>query len=396
MLPRGAMKAMQSRGGRARWLVLAGGVACGGPSGSGANDAGNDPILTSPEGVACGHLYDAQYTRCGGPTLPVADLSRDRARYEHVCASEIGLPGSGVTVDGIEACVTSILASACQFPAGTPPACVFRGSRAAGASCTDGAQCASGQCDGTVTLGPDGPTTPYTCGTCEPVAAVGDVCARDDYSAGCVKEAACTTVETMSPDPQYMCVAATEGDAGAACDDLSALCKPGLYCSAQSATCVELAAAGAPCGEGPHGSPGGCQPPLGCGASPSTCRSGGAGASCVVDEECAPGFGCVPVGPCAGPDESALIGCSTAGQCMAIAWASPGQPCNDAVRCIVGACNYGMRVTLTTQSVDGGLLEGTCPAVVADGDPCTVTSTCDSFAQCFQGTCTLIDGVACK
>ena len=95
MLTRGAMKATQSRGGRAWWLALAGSVACGGPSGSGASDAGSDPIVTSPEGVACGHLYDAQYTRCGGPTLPVADLSRDRARYEHVCVSEIGLPGSG-------------------------------------------------------------------------------------------------------------------------------------------------------------------------------------------------------------------------------------------------------------------------------------------------------------
>jgi hypothetical protein len=380
------------------WLVVASLLAaCGDPASSGAGgDAGSDPIATSTEGTACGHLYDAQYTRCGGPTLPAPVLSRDRIRYEHVCAAEMGLPGSGVTVAGVEACVTAIEASPCQFPAGPPTACVFRGSLPRGAPCTDGAQCVSGQCDGTVVLGPDGPTMPYMCGACEPLATVGNVCSFDNYSAGCDRGTACITMQTMSPDPEYVCVAATDGDVGAACDDRSTLCKPGLYCSAQTAKCAELAGASAPCGEGAQGLPGGCRAPLGCGDAPSTCRSGSAGATCVTDEECAPGFGCVPVGPCATPDNPARIGCSASGQCVAITWASPGQPCSDSVRCLVGSCNYGTRVTLTTQDPDGGLLAGTCPPVVADGEPCTVTSTCDSFAQCFQGTCKLIDDVTCN
>jgi hypothetical protein len=380
-----------------RPLALAGIVACGAPSGSGSGvDSGTDPITTTPEGLACGHLYDAQYTRCGGPTLPATELSRDRARYEHVCTAEMALPGSGVDVAGVEACVTAIKASPCQFPAGAPMACAFHGSLARGDPCSDGAQCASGQCDGTVVLGPDGPTMPYMCGTCEPVATVGNVCAFDNYSAGCEPGAVCTTMETTSPDPEYTCVEAAEGDAGAACDGLSALCKPGLYCSTQTAKCERLAAAGAACGEGPRGAPGGCEAPLGCGSAPGTCRSGSAGASCVSDDECASGFGCVPVGPCAAQGQEARIGCSTSGRCVAITWASPGQPCDVGVRCLVGSCNYGSRVTLTTQAADGGLLEGTCPAVVADGEPCTVTSTCDPFAQCFQGVCTLIDGVTCR
>jgi hypothetical protein len=47
-------------------------------------------------------------------------LARDRIRYERLCAAETGLPGSGVTVAGVEACVTAIDASPCQFPAGRP------------------------------------------------------------------------------------------------------------------------------------------------------------------------------------------------------------------------------------------------------------------------------------
>jgi hypothetical protein len=48
------------------------------------------------------------------------------------------------------------------------------------------------------------------------------------------------------------------------------------------------------------------------------------------------------------------------------------------------------------EAADGNLVVGTCPMVVPDGQPCTVASTCDTFAQCFQGTCTLLDGVVCR
>jgi hypothetical protein len=39
----------------------------------------------------------------------------------------------------------------------------------------------------------------------------------------------------------------------------------------------------------------------------------------------------------------------------------------------------------TSQAPDGSLLTGVCPTVVRDGEPCTVDSTCDTFAECFGG-----------
>jgi hypothetical protein len=58
------------------------------------------------------------------------------------------------------------------------------------------------------------------------------------------------------------------------------------------------------------------------------------------------------------------------------------------VRCLVGTC-------ATTTDDEGA---GTCPTVIADGDPCAIgidyvssadTETCDTFAQCSQGVCVL-------
>jgi hypothetical protein len=43
-------------------------------------------------------------------------------------------------------------------------------------------------------------------------------------------------------------------------------------------------------------------------------------------------------------------------------------------------------------------LAGTCPRVIADGEPCDLndpTTACDTFAGCQNGTCTLTD-VLCK
>jgi hypothetical protein len=183
---------------------------------------------------------------------------------------------------------------------------------------------------------------------------------------------------------------------GASCDDLSASCATGLYCSMQTSTCAPLQTAGAPCGEG-GGDPGGCEAPLGCGDPPSTCSSGSAGAACVTDQQCAPGLGCVPVGPCASGGEVARIGCSPSGQCIAVGWPAAGQSCNDAFRCLVGSCgSENGLVPIPSQGNDGGLVAATCPKVVPDGQPCSASSTCDTFAECFQGRCILLDAVACK
>ena len=92
-----------------------------------------------------------------------------------------------------------------------------------------------------------------------------------------------------------------------------------------------------------------------------------------------------------------------------MAWASAEQACDGyRTRCFVGRCN----VDGSSESPDGGLALGTCPSVVADGQPCTEIGgpapggpTCDTFGECFRsvpsnadanGTCTVLDGTICR
>ena len=359
--------------------------------------AGKDGGSTGPLIAACDHYFTAQYLRCGGPRLPPDETARIQARFEQVCANEIALAGSGVTSATLEACASALDVSPCELPAGPPPACNFKGSLPGGAACTDGLQCTSGQCQDHVPITPAGPTGSATCGTCEAAVAVGEVCAHDNFSAGC-STGICLTNDTTASLPTYTCTAISQGDPGAPCDDLAATCKPGLYCAAQTGKCTQLGAMGAPCGDGsaPPGAPGGCLAPLACVGLPgaSVCSSGAAGALCLSDYDCNAGLGCVPAGPCASNGQTARFGCSQSGQCTSMTWAGPGQPCSDAVRCLVGTC-FGSGFASTGQDADGGLIVGTCPMVVPDGQPCAV-GTCDTFSECFAGKCQLLDSVVCK
>ncbi len=366
--------------------------------------------------AACDHYFAAQYSRCGGPVLPASETLRLRTRFEQVCENQIALPGSGVTVATLQACASALDASACQFPEGPPVACNFHGSLPGGAPCNDGLQCQSGTCSGTALDGPGGQIGPFTCGTCEPFAAVGQVCARGDFSAGCASDALCLTTQAMqtAAEATYVCVALAQGDVGAACDGLSATCKTGLYCAAQTGRCAKLAGAGAPCGVGarPRANPGGCAAPLACVGIPgtATCGSGAADAFCLSDDDCSPGLGCTP-GPCS--STTARIGCSASGTCALVTWVAPGRACDGyRTRCLVGSCN----VDEPSPPPDAGIAQGTCPTVVPDGQPCVVEGvgpaaptgpTCDTFAQCFaphapaasagaQGKCTLLYSTVCR
>lgn len=383
------------------WVALAGVVV--GCSGSiTASSAGNDAGAGASTGIdasssaskqACDQYFAAKYLRCGGPRRPAAEIARLRTRFEQVCADEIALPGSGVDLAGLTACASALDLASCQLPAGPPAACAFGGSLPGGAACMDGIQCASGRCQGMQSLTPGGPIGPTTCGTCAPVVAVGQVCG----SAGCPQGAACITDNTSAPSPVYRCVAVTEGDPGASCDDLTALCKPGLYCAAGTARCTKLGTAGSSCDEGPGKDwPGGCAAPLGCVDLPSgqVCGSGSEGGVCIRDQDCAPGLGCVP-GACSSS-------CPAPGKCASVKWVAAGQACDGhRTRCLVGHCS----ADTSSPAPDGGFPEGVCPTVIRDGQPCGVdasqNSTCDTFAECFQsadggGRCTLLDSVACK
>jgi hypothetical protein len=409
----------------ARWVLvlMSGLLGCGGAvngnssGGSGEGPQGVDPLIqglpdAGPGLSACDHYYAAQYTRCGGPVLPATEGARVRARYLEVCLNEMALPGSGMTPASVEACALALDSSACELPDGPPVPCNFNGSLAGGAACNEGLQCQSGQCQGTAAFSPGGPIGPVTCGTCAPFVGIGQACGQG----GCGSNANCLLGPDMetAKDPQYTCVAITQGDVGATCDDLSAICKTGLYCAAQTGKCTALGDAGPACGEGTAspGDPGGCAAPLSCVGLPgmATCSTGGAGAFCLNDLDCSPGLGCVP-GPCS--SSIARIGCSASGTCQPVAWASAGQACDGyRTHCLVGSCNAGPG----TESPDGGLAQGTCPSVVADGQACSVQGvglsagfgpTCDTFAECFRatgpagstgpsGTCTSLDSTVCR
>lgn len=341
----------------------------------------------------CDDYFAASYTRCGGPALPASEVARIRTRFEQVCRSQIALPGSGMTAAGLEACASALNASACEFPDGPPAECVFAGTLAGGAPCNEGFQCASGVCSNTELITPGGTSGPTHCGTCLPAAAIGQVCAQGNSSAGCPSGAICLIdpgQETAS-QPTYSCVALGQGDLGASCDDLSATCKTGLYCSAGQ--CAQLRSAGESCGEGATlpGNPGGCAAPLSCvGTGSATCSIGTTGSSCQSDVDCSPGLGCI------------------SGACLPVTWIASGQSCDGfSMRCLVGSCSLGIGPTSRT-SPDGGRATSLCSTVTADGQPCS--GTCDTFAQCFDpvapdaaaglsdtsGTCTLLDSVACK
>jgi hypothetical protein len=363
-----------------------------------------------PAASACLHYYAAQYSRCGGPVLSASEAARQEARFVRVCLNDIALPGSGMTVATIEACASALDLSACELPDGPPIACDFQGSLAGGAPCNEGLQCQSGTCQGTAFLSPEGPLGPSTCGTCAPFVQSGQVCAHENFTGGCASGQVCLIGAGMetAATPTYTCVPIAEGDAGAACDDLSKACPPGLYCAAKSGQCEVLGDAGTPCGEGasPPGNPGGCKAPLSCVGDPgmATCALGSIGAFCLSDYDCSPGLGCIP-GPCAPSGAIVRFGCSESGTCQPVTWASPGQACDGyKTRCQVGSCG-GSGFGPIPPPVDGGPATSTCPMIAADGQPCS--SECDVSAECFSpsgkagtsgliGTCTLLDSVVCR
>jgi len=289
---------------------------------------------------ACAHLYAAQYQRCGGPVLPAGETSRLLIRFEQVCANQIALPGSCVTAASLEACASALEVSPCDLPAGMPAACDPYGSRAGGEACGDDIQCRSESCAVSLEFTPEGPIGEERCGTCEDA-----------------------------------------GGASPACGALPGTCAPGSYPSGQSAACEPLAGAGDSCARMS------CAPPLACNRTSGICVSNADGGVCEGDQDCGPGLGCVPAYN------------SSSGQCLPITWAQAGEPCTDAVRCLVGSCDFPGFFSLTVDP-DGGLVSGICPAVIPDGQFCTIAPgdgpTCDTFSECFEGACVLTDTASCQ
>ncbi len=341
--------ATSAAAGVALWLGLAAG-GCGG-------QAGQQSVSE-----VCGSLFDATIGAGCEPAMPTAELARQRTRYQTLCERSLGLPGEGITTSALQSCVSALKSEDLCVKRGLAPlpsACRFAsGSLGTGATCASSEQCASGACS-TGGLPVDGGAPPL-CGTCVAAVAVGQPCGAAVGFMTCQQGAVCT-----GSSPSATCVAIAYGDAGALCDGTAMQCKDGLTCGS-TGTCAAPKPAGASCAFTDE-----CASPLVCaaGTNGSTCSDAGkTGASCTGDGTCATGFGC-----------------STATQqCGALTYAAAGQPCGDLVRCLVGSC----------AATGGGTTPGTCPRVLADGQPCAAPSsgptTCDAFASCTtDGLCTL-------
>jgi hypothetical protein len=328
------------------------GIGTGTSGGSDAGGASGSPFDADAGGalaVACDHYFSAVYGgACQAPSIPADELTRLRPRYLALCEGLFGQTGFADAAGSLEACASALDTWNCTLP--EPAACRFSaGTEPTGAACGSLNQC-QGFCSFPAF---DASSAAPRCGACEPLVPVGQPCPE---SAPCARNSTCTSVGDAGPT----CVAWVLGEVGASCGTLLQQCQPGLYCNASRQCAAPITQPGTSCAGAT------CAPPLRC-TSAGTCQlPGGAGASCITALDCAPSTTC------------------SEGRCVTIGWAMPGQPCSLTATCFLGALN--------DCPFQGSTLLGTCPTVIADGEPCDpndATTTCDTFASCLNGTCTL-------
>jgi hypothetical protein len=108
--------------------------------------------------------------------------------------------------------------------------------------------------------------------------------------------------------------------------------------------------------------------------------TGASGGTCVVP---------APMGGACTSGNECLVGACAQGVCVTPTYGKAGDPCNgNDQRCLVGSC-----------AISGSGISGTCPTVIADGQPCTLgdpTTTCDTESECANGVCAGLDSMICK
>jgi hypothetical protein len=321
--------------------------------------------------AACDHIFDVLYVQCAQAMPPADAIAHWRQRYEQVCQRGLALPGLGVTPEQLSACATQVAADGCRI-SGELNACLKPGRLGGDASCSNSLQCQSNSCSKPYLFNPDsGTSSMLACGSCDPAIPVGQPCGRS-VPGQCTPGSQCDFVSGTAAS----CVAVSAGTIGAPCNSGAGLstCKPGLHCDPYYRTCRAPGGAGAQCLLDPAA----CAYPLTCLAGPqgtpasaSTCQNPEeAGAPCHQDSDCMKGLVC----------DSASGGCAPA------TWAGSGQPCSATARCLVGTCPTGSA-------------SNRCPVVIADGQPCSSQNptggTCDAFASCVNGVCSLAQSAAC-
>jgi hypothetical protein len=305
---------------------------------------------TPTPGAACDAIFDGEFdpARCGGMSIPASVLAPFKARFHTFCVQQMAYPGFAGTW---QECASAMASAPCR---GSSPnvaiACAFVGSLANGAPCNGGSQCQSGECSkGTLA---DGGTS--SCGLCAPSIARGQACKPGD---SCIPGTECL---------QGICTAYGSSDIGGPC--LSANdCKATLEC--QSQKCVALQPAGGPC-TGDYL----CQQGLRCSQQKCTVPIA-VGGDCSVAPDVCP--------------NSTLCDTKTK-KCTLVAFAQKGQTCGNLSPPTLCASTLDCPIT------DLQTMTGTCPTVLADGQPCDPkdkTTSCDLFASCRLGVCTFMPAI---
>lgn len=272
-----------------------------------------------------------------------------QTRFQVACGSALSLPGTGINGGFLSRCANALRGAACGTQTSDLPECdTPAGTLADGAQCVSSDQCQSESC---------AKATGSNCGTCQPRVPVGGACTT---TTRCVKDAYCDTSSGK-------CVANTKSPVGGPCDSTKGQsCDSTGYCDYATKTCKARAKAGEPCGAAL------CDTGLTCDyTGTKTCiapKTVGEGEACGTGATtCSTGLQC------------------SAGKCVKILWVKPGGDCSAlGSRCEHGSC---------------GATSKKCPTVVADGGACGATvpdSTCDDFASCIDGKCTLPGQVVCK
>lgn len=143
---------------------------------------------------SCGSFVDAltaMFQQCG---IQAPMNSDSRAAFVAYCNALAGAPGAKDVDVQYAACTKNLNPSICAGPQ-----CGPRGTLAAGAACTDYAQCQSGFC---IPASSAGPNTEQTCGTCGALGEQGASCGTSTNVVCDVQaELSCSTNETCQPIP---------------------------------------------------------------------------------------------------------------------------------------------------------------------------------------------------
>jgi hypothetical protein len=264
------------------------------------------------------------------------DLAGCTDRLTKVCTEQEKSEGSGM-VANILACETALGASTCDDVfANNVPACAFRGTFVDGAACGDNSQCASAFCAHNGNL----------CGVCAAKGASGATCAsgsNDECQSGLV----CSSGN--------LCVAPAA--VGAACNDSTAPCLIGSFCTLAS-TCGLTVPVGQEC--------------------PGTYLNLGDGTVCLGKSSAA------------SPQLSVQLGSAAAGQPCGLA-PSNGLPATLCAPGSVAACK-GLSGSIDLFGIP---TNGLCAALIQDGFTCAASSACLAGAQCISGTCQIPSGRYC-